>query len=316
MIRPTFHSGVAGSKSRHPAHIDHNQPHVPTAGGLSPADEILQPHRYFDSKYAVERMMALLLLLPALPVMLILGCLVRLTSRGPALYRQRRVGLNGRNFDMFKIRTMRIDAEAATGPQWCTENDPRITPLGRWLRLLHLDELPQLYNVVLGEMTIIGPRPERPDFVKILGEQVQNYNDRLLVKPGITGLAQIYLPPDETIDCVRRKVCFDRAYIETATPLVDLQIWLCTIVRILGLRQGRGPRWFGLDRRYNNAIRICMNAGVAESRQSTNSVPRPRIVKTAVAEPVAGHKLHDSSGIVLDDFPDNPIQTHSPRQPR
>lgn len=228
---------------------------------VNQSNELVQPSTYFGHKYAIERIIAALLLIPALPVIFILTCLVRATSRGPAIYRQKRVGLNGRVFSIFKIRTMNVDAETTSGPKWSTSNDPRVTRLGRLLRLLHLDELPQLANVVAGDMTIIGPRPERPEIVTVLLEQVDQYASRLVVKPGITGLAQIYLPPDETIDCVRKKVCVDRAYIIAASPLVDVQIWLCTIVRILGLRKGRGPRWFGLDRRFLGVVKRCSDIG-------------------------------------------------------
>ncbi len=212
---------------------------------------------YFHVKYAMERLIAALLLLPAIPVIMICGSLVRLTSRGNAIYKQQRVGLNGQEFSMLKIRTMHVNAEAHSGPQWSVNADPRVTRVGRVLRYLHLDELPQLINVIKGEMTIIGPRPERPDIVNVLNDHIDNYTDRLVAKPGITGLAQIYLPPDETVDCVRKKVCFDRAYIESASPWVDVQIYFCTLVRILGVRNGRGPKWIGLDRRFSAVFHRC-----------------------------------------------------------
>ncbi len=216
----------------------------------------VQP-KYFHYKYALERLIASLLLLPAIPVIMICGSLVRLTSRGNAIYKQQRVGMNGQEFSMLKIRTMYVDAEVDSGPQWSVKADPRVTRVGRVLRFLHLDEIPQLINVIKGEMTIIGPRPERPDIVNVLSDHVDNYTDRLIAKPGITGLAQVYLPPDETLDCVRKKVCFDRAYIDTASATVDLQIWFCTILRMLGIRKGHGPKWMGLDRKYRAVIRRC-----------------------------------------------------------
>ena len=215
--------------------------------------------KYFQYKYFLERVIAAILLVPSIPVILFCGLLVRLNSPGPAIYRQQRVGMRGKEFVMLKIRTMAVDAESKSGPRWSTNNDPRINRLGRWLRFLHLDELPQLINVVKGDMTLVGPRPERPDFVNILNEYVDSYTERLVVKPGITGLAQIYLPPDETVDCVRKKICFDRAYIDLASPLLDLQIWFCTFVRVFGFRRGKGPKWIGLDKRFRNVIRKCEN---------------------------------------------------------
>ena len=212
---------------------------------------------YFGFRYVVERVLAFIILVPVIPIIFFLGCLVRTNSRGAAIYRQTRVGLHGQEFSMYKIRTMVIDAEGISGPAWCTESDPRITTIGKLLRFLHLDELPQLFNVALGQMSFIGPRPERPAFVKVLRQHVASYNDRLTVKPGITGLAQIYLPADQTLRCVRKKVKMDKAYIRTASPTVDLQIALCTLLRMVGLRNGKGPRWMGLDSRYHEAIEDC-----------------------------------------------------------
>jgi len=178
---------------------------------------------------------------------LILG--IRLTSRGPAIYRQKRVGLRGRVFAMFKLRSMHCDAEATSGPVWCSPSgDPRVTPLGYWLRRLHLDELPQLYNVACGEMALVGPRPERPEFVKILGEQIPGYMERLEVLPGITGLAQVNLPPDTDFDSVRRKLVLDQEYIQTANLMLDARIILCTVLRVLGLRGRRAASLLGLAR--------------------------------------------------------------------
>lgn len=260
----------------------------------------IQTSSYFRFKYTLEPIIAALLAIPAIPVVLILICLVRVTSRGPAIYRQKRVGLNRRVFSIYKIRTMEMDAESNSGPKWSSPDDPRVTGLGRVLRSLHLDELPQLVNVIMGDMSIIGPRPERPEFVNVLIKQVDHYTDRLNVKPGITGLAQIYLPPDETTDCVRRKVCFDRAYINTASPLVDVQIWLCTIVRILGIRKGRGPRWFGLDRRFEDVIRHCGSIGSEPDRIACDlPFQKNDIAATSSGKAVCsssnGHTRHDSA---------------------
>jgi lipopolysaccharide/colanic/teichoic acid biosynthesis glycosyltransferase len=195
------------------------------------------------------RLVALVLLLSTAPLIALLMVVVRLTSKGPALYRQRRVGRGGYVFTMWKLRTMRCDAELATGPVWAAlGHDPRVTPLGYWLRRLHLDELPQLVNVVRGEMALVGPRPERPEFVTILAAQIPGYLDRLDVLPGITGLAQINLPPDTDLTSVRRKLVLDQQYIREASALLELRIVLCTALRVFGLQGGRAVRMLGLQR--------------------------------------------------------------------
>ena len=181
----------------------------------------VQPSRYFRSKEIIEWVAAVILLLPGIPLIGLLVLLVRLHSRGPGIYRQARLGKNARVFNMYKIRTMRYDAEDKTGPVWAKANDPRITRLGRFLRKLHLDELPQLINVVKKEMSLIGPRPERPEIAAVLAEEIPGYTDRLVVLPGVTGLAQINLPPDSTLDDVRRKLVLDMKYIKQAGPWLD-----------------------------------------------------------------------------------------------
>ena len=225
---------------------------------------------YFSVRYVIERALAVVLLIPVIPVIFVLGCLVRLTSRGPAIYKQSRVGLLGKEFFMYKIRTMVVDAEGASGPKWCAESDPRVTSVGKLLRFLHLDELPQLLNIALGQMSFIGPRPERPAFVYVLRQHVKGYDKRLMIKPGITGLAQIYLPSDQTLKCVRKKIKMDDSYIQTAKFTVDLQIAICTVLRMAGLRNGKGPRWMGLDRQYRSVIDECRL--VDQNEMSTVSI--------------------------------------------
>jgi lipopolysaccharide/colanic/teichoic acid biosynthesis glycosyltransferase len=205
------------------------------------------PSSYHDKKVVFDRATGAVLLLISLPILAVLLVLVRATSRGGALYRQRRVGKEGREFWLYKIRTMYQDAEALGGPQWAKPKDSRITPIGRALRFLHLDELPQLLNVVRGEMSLIGPRPERPEFVEQLALVIPNYKDRLGVLPGITGLAQINLPPDETTECVKKKVAIDCEYIIHGSAVLDLRILICTTLRMLGIRHGRAPRWLGVE---------------------------------------------------------------------
>jgi len=206
------------------------------------------PTNYFQWKPYLDRVLACLLLIPGLPLIGLLMLLVRATSRGPGIFRQVRVGKGGRRFTMYKIRTMRQDAEAKSGPVWSQKKDARVTLLGRVFRKLHLDELPQLFNVLRGEMSLIGPRPERPEFVELLARKVPGYLDRLAVPPGITGLAQINLPPDSDLNSVRRKLALDRDYIETASLFLDLRMFLCTGVRLVGLPGVIVMYLFGLHR--------------------------------------------------------------------
>lgn len=209
----------------------------------------IRASRYFHLKSVIDRLLAAALLVPALPLMGVLVALTRLTSPGPGIYAQVRVGRGGRNYTMFKLRSMRIDAEQGTGPVWAKQSDSRVTRLGFWLRKLHLDELPQLFNVLKGEMSLIGPRPERPEFVEILAREIQGYRTRLEVLPGITGLAQINLPADRDFDDVRRKIILDREYIETASLLLDIRVFLCTLLRIVGVRGTLAMQLMRLHRR-------------------------------------------------------------------
>jgi sugar transferase (PEP-CTERM system associated) len=168
-----------------------------------------------------------------LPVMAVVAVIVKITSPGPVLFRQRRVGLNGSQFMVFKFRTMRKDAEAETGAIWAAKNDPRITPAGRWLRRLRLDELPQLFNVLRGEMSIVGPRPERPEFVAVLQERIPYYRQRHCVKPGITGWAQINHKYGDTIEDAIIKLEYDLYYIKNLALSLDAYIVFHTLKTML-----------------------------------------------------------------------------------
>jgi lipopolysaccharide/colanic/teichoic acid biosynthesis glycosyltransferase len=192
----------------------------------------VSPSRYFRWKGILDRAAAAVLLVPGLPIIALLVLLVRLTSPGPGIYRQARVGSKGRRFVLYKVRTMRQDAETKAGPVWTQPRDPRVTRVGKVLRRLHLDELPQLFNVLKGEMSLVGPRPERPEFIRVLAEVIPEYTDRLAVPPGITGLAQINLPPDSDLASVRRKLVPDFEYIERGGLWLDLRILLHTLFRI------------------------------------------------------------------------------------
>jgi len=173
------------------------------------------------------------------PIMLIVALLVKLTSKGPSLYSQTRVGKNGKLFKIYKFRTMVIDAEKDTGPVWAAADDNRLTPIGYFLRKSHLDELPQFVNIFKGEMSLIGPRPERPVFVKEFKQIIPDYEKRLAVKPGITGLAQVWHRYDETIDDVKKKLKYDLLYIRKLNVWSDLRIFFRTFRVVL---TGEGAR--------------------------------------------------------------------------
>jgi lipopolysaccharide/colanic/teichoic acid biosynthesis glycosyltransferase len=204
---------------------------------------------------AMNLFIAAVALFVALPLLLLIAIAIKLTSRGPVFYTQERIGLDrrtsgvksdntrrtrdlgGRPFTMYKFRTMRVDAEAHSGAVWATQNDPRVTPVGRFLRQYRLDEIPQLLNVMRGEMNIVGPRPERPTIFAELREHIKEYPQRQRAKPGITGLAQIYHHYDRSLDDVRTKVGFDLEYIARRSLWEDLRIMMLTIP-VVFLRRG------------------------------------------------------------------------------
>jgi lipopolysaccharide/colanic/teichoic acid biosynthesis glycosyltransferase len=199
-----------------------------------------QPGWYPTVKGAIDYVTAALLLPVALPVIAVAAVLVKLTSPGPVFYTQTRVGLNGRLFKIVKVRTMYHNCEVGTGPQWSQKGDTRVTPVGRVLRLLHIDELPQLWNVLRGEMSLVGPRPERPEVIRAKGldQLVPGYMHRLLVKPGVTGLAQVQLPADTDITSVRYKVVYDLYYILNQSLWLDARVVAATLFKAF-----LGPKW-------------------------------------------------------------------------
>ena len=173
------------------------------------------------------------------PVMALIGLAVKLESHGPMLYRQERVGRFGESFTMYKFRTMVVNAEA-NGPVWAPrERDPRLTRVGAFLRRTHLDELPQLFNVLTGDMSLVGPRPERPCFVQTLNREIPRYDERLFVKPGMTGLAQVHYRYDQTVADVKRKLRFDLLYVKRMCLMLDARILAWTMVVVI---TGRGIR--------------------------------------------------------------------------
>ena len=197
-------------------------------------------------KRASDVVLALALTVITAPLLLGSVALVRLTSAGPVIYSQTRMGRGRRLFTIFKIRTMHHDCERQTGPLWSTDNDPRVTAVGRFLRRTHLDELPQLWNVLRGEMSLVGPRPERPEFVTQLEKAMPRYAERLLTLPGVTGLAQVNLPPDTDHDSVRRKLVYDLHYVNNVGLWFDARIMVGTGFYLLGLPRGRTARLLGL----------------------------------------------------------------------
>jgi lipopolysaccharide/colanic/teichoic acid biosynthesis glycosyltransferase len=201
-------------------------PGRPVPGWLPPATWYSRCKRLLDVLGA-----GLLLVLTA-PLLGLAGLLVKLTSRGPIFYSQLRVGLGGRPFTIYKIRTMYYNCERLSGARWSRPGDPRVMPVGRLLRRLHVDELPQLWNVLKGDMSLIGPRPERPEFVPQLEQAIPRYRERLRVLPGLTGLAQVHLPPDTDLASVRRKLAFDLYYIRRLGPWLDLRLLLVTSVHL------------------------------------------------------------------------------------
>ncbi len=221
--------------------------HAGTREGPSSSSDI--------ARRVLNLLIALLAFVATLPVMLLVAVLVRLTSRGPALYTQVRIGLDrrqntpggqnpgrerdlgGQPFTIYKFRTMGVDAEQGSGAVWAQQRDPRVTPVGRLLRQYRLDELPQLLNVLKGEMNIVGPRPERPTIFAELREHIAEYPLRQRAKPGITGLAQINHHYDRSLEDVRTKVHYDLEYIRRQSVSEDLRIMLKTVPVIL-LRRG------------------------------------------------------------------------------
>ncbi len=202
------------------------------------SDSLVRPGLYPSVKRVLDFVFALLMSIPALPLILLGVALVKLTSRGPAFYSQIRLGLNGLPFHIYKIRSMVVDSET-NGACWSKPGDPRVTRVGRFLRKTHIDELPQLWNVLRGDMSLVGPRPERPEFVPSLEQAIPHYRERMQVRPGLTGLAQVQLPPDTDLDSVRRKLACDLFYVRHLGLWLDLRLIFVTSFYLLG----RSCRW-------------------------------------------------------------------------
>jgi len=187
---------------------------------------------YAWCRSAIEIPATAVLLVLTAPLMLIAALLIKLTSRGPVIYSQLRMGRGGQPFKVLKIRSMYHDCERLSGPRWSNGRDPRVLPIGRVIRYLHIDELPQLWNVLRGEMSLIGPRPERPEFVLKLEKSIPRYRERLRVRPGISGLAQVQWPADIDVEGARCKLAYDLYYIENMSPWLDFRISLSTLLKM------------------------------------------------------------------------------------
>jgi len=180
-------------------------------------------------KRIMDIVVALLVLIIGAPFLFLVGLIIRIDSKGPALYKQKRVGYRNKEFYLYKFRSMRVDAEKATGAVWATEDDPRITKVGKFMRATRIDELPQAWNVLLGNMSLVGPRPERRVFVDEFEKQIPFYTRRLNVKPGITGWAQVRRGYDSSIDDVKEKLQYDLFYLENLSIGLDIKILLNTL---------------------------------------------------------------------------------------
>ncbi len=184
-------------------------------------------------KRLMDIVFSLIILIITLPITLIVALAIKLDSEGPVFYKQIRVGKDGKEFKIYKFRSMYKDAEKHTGPVWSSKDDPRITRVGRIIRKFRLDEIPQFINVLRGEMSLVGPRPERPYFVEMLSKEIPLYKRRLKVKPGITGWAQVKHKYDESIEDVKKKVQYDLYYIENISLRMDLKILFRTLFVVL-----------------------------------------------------------------------------------
>ena len=231
---------------------------------------------YGRMKLTWEWLAALAMLVAAAPLMAALAVALKLTSQGPVIYSQVRLGRDGRRFRIHKFRTMAHHCEAKTGPVWSLAGDPRVTRVGRWLRDTHLDELPQLWNVLRGDMSLIGPRPERPEIAEQIERALPAFRERLRVRPGITGLAQMRLPADSSLDTAREKLAHDLRYVENIGIGLDARIAVSTALHFVGWAATAVSR--GLVARF---------------------APEPTLRPTVVARPglmVAGREI-DTEGV-------------------
>jgi exopolysaccharide biosynthesis polyprenyl glycosylphosphotransferase len=233
-------------------------------------------------KRMTDVLASVLLLVAATPILLVAAATVKLTSRGPVLFRQERSGLGSRPFMVLKLRTMRDDAEKLTGPVWSTDDDPRITWVGRILRKFRIDELPQLWNVLRGDMSLVGPRPERPVFVEKLSDVIPHYSERLLVRPGITGWAQVLAPYAASVGDSARKLQFDLYYTKNLSLSLDLLILLLTAKTVVfGRERAQGGMTAGQQLATIPTLERANASPMLDPVMLTDGKPRPRDVARA-----------------------------------
>jgi len=213
-------------------------PEIDRLAGDIGVDVALCPTWYNAGKVVFDYAVALAALLPALLLIGLAAAAVKVTSPGPVFYSQTRLGLGGRRYRIVKLRTMHHNAELKSGIVWAKSDDDRVFRVGKWLRQTHVDELPQLFNVLLGQMSLVGPRPERPEVIaaKGLDRLVPGYGSRLLVKPGVTGFAQVQLPADADVTSVRHKVVYDLYYVRKQGLWFDLRLVLATALKAMGVK--------------------------------------------------------------------------------
>lgn len=238
---------------------------------------------YGKVKGSLDCLLALFMLVLTLPLILVAALAVKITSRGPILYSQIRLGRGGKPFRIYKLRTMTHDCEKHSGARWSTPGDARITPLGRFLRKTHIDELPQLWNVLRADMSLVGPRPERPEFIPQLEQAMGRYRERLAVRPGVTGLAQVQLPPDTDLESVRRKLAHDLGYVERMSFWLDLRILISTGLHVLGLPYSVSARLLALPG--GKTVERAYAASVANVASNAAAPSDPEIVVQPSKQP-------------------------------
>ena len=193
----------------------------------------VSPSRVYElGKRAMDYVLAIVMLIATAPILLLSMALIRLSSPGRVILKQNRLGKDGRPFDMYKLRTMYTNAESDSGPMRAMANDHRVVPSCRWMRRSHIDELPQLLNVLRGEMSLVGPRPERPEIAQEIYQALPEFRHRLVIRPGITGLAQVCNGYDTCLDAVRLKLRYDLDYIRRRSWLLDLWILAVTPTKL------------------------------------------------------------------------------------
>ena len=211
---------------------------IAVGGGLAGLAGHLAKRYFRIAKEVVDIILGFVAFVLAIPILLLCAGIIRLSGKGPVIFSQIRAGKNGKPFVLYKFRTMYMDAEAESGAVWAEDDDPRIIPWCRWMRLSHMDELPQIFNVIKGEMSLIGPRPERPEIIDELEKIYPNVRKRLAVRPGITGLAQIRNGYDTSTDAFRHKLRADLEYINNRRWRMELAI----LVKTLGKIRDKGAR--------------------------------------------------------------------------